>query len=137
MNTGRQINESAEAGPAALALGKGGRQHRIVLVPFESHNLSPHTFEWALNVAESTSAELIFLCVNRSELSARTMGETEDRLTELRRLQEQIEECPVPVKLETVTGSAAQLVLNYIDQTRANMIVVPGEPVEPVTRATA
>jgi len=137
MDTSRQINEQTVAEPAELLVERGAGQHRMVLVPFESFNLSPHTFEWALNVAESTASELIFLCVDRSQLPARTFAEAGNRLEDLRRLQAQIEECPVPVKLETVTGSAAQLVLNYVGQTKANMIVIPGEPVAPATRATA
>jgi nucleotide-binding universal stress UspA family protein len=137
MGTSRQVNEYAEADPASLLVKKREGQHRMVVVPFESFDLSPHTFEWALNVAESTAAELIFLCVYPSGSSTRTMADTGNRLVELRRLQAQIEDCPVPVRLETVTGSAAQLVLNYVDQTRANMIVIPGDPVEPTTRASA
>lgn len=137
MDTSRQINESTGVDPAELLEERGVKQHRMVLVPFESFNLSPYTFEWALNVAQSTGSELIFLCINQCELSIKRFEESGNRLADLRRLQAQIENCPVPVKLETVTGSAAQLVLKYVDQTKANMIVIPGEPVAPATRATA
>jgi nucleotide-binding universal stress UspA family protein len=126
----RQINEYFEDRPLNPSTKEKEEQHRMVVVPFETLNLSPRTFEWALNTAQATLAELVFLCVRPPEQSMRYADEGEHLFSDLKGLQAQIQNCTVPVSIETVAGSTAQLVLDYVEETRAEIIVIPGDPVE-------
>jgi len=137
MTMNRQINEHVEERPLALSSKEGEEQNRMVVVPFETLRLSARTFEWALNTAEATSAELVFLCVRSPERSVKYSKEGEHLYSDLKGLQAQIQNCTVPVSIETVAGSAAQLVLDYVVETRADIIVIPGKPVKVETKATA
>jgi len=136
MAINRQINEYIEERPLKLSSQKGGGQNRMVVVPFETLNLSPRTFEWALNTAEATSAELVFLCVRPPAGSMSCAKGGEHLYSDLKGLQAQIQNCTVPVSIETVVGSTAQLVLDYVDETRADIIVIPGNPVRPGAAAS-
>lgn len=137
MAMNRQLNEYVEERPLKLSSEGGEGQNRMVVVPFETLKLSPRTFEWAVSTAEATLAELVFLCVRPTEGSMDAAKEGEHLFSDLKGLQAQIQNCAVPVSIETVAGSTARLVLDYVDETHADIIVIPGNPVDAKVRATA
>lgn len=113
----------------ALA-GKGLGQHRMILVPFEPPNLSTQLLESALEVARSKSAELVLLCIRPPDGSVRYAEEKENLFSDLKSIHARLEGLSVPVKIETVAGAIAQLVLDYAVENDTDMILIPGSPLD-------
>jgi K+-sensing histidine kinase KdpD len=113
----------------ALA-GKGLGQHRMLLVPFEPPNLSSQLFESALSVAQQKSAELVLLCVRPPGGAMWYSQEDEHLFSDLKGLQARLGGRSVPVKIETVAGAIAQLVLEYTIENDTDMIMIPGNPLD-------
>jgi K+-sensing histidine kinase KdpD len=103
------------------------RRPDMILVPFRPTELTPEMIKSAVDKAERTSAELVFLCVCPPRKSIRYAKECEQLYSNLKGLQAQLASRSVRVKIEAVVGPVAQFVLDYADEQGSEMIVIPGK----------
>jgi nucleotide-binding universal stress UspA family protein len=128
MTDRRQIRVYREEMAISLMGGVVPSQRRMLLFPFEEGSLSLISVDSAVQMAEESAAELVFLCVRLPATGKRIVQEGEHLFSSLKSLQAQLQDRGVPVKIETVVGPVAQFVRDYSQRHQADMILIPGRP---------
>lgn len=91
-----------------------------ILIPLDRPPFAEKAFDLAFSMARDTSAELFFLRLHADD------QDEEGLYTELKSMQAQLDDCCVPVKIETAPGSPAAAIIKGADEHRADLIVMPG-----------